>query len=120
MIKRRAPACSIRKQGHPRKPQAAVVGGVLAERELALHMQVVHSDEAVVFVHPTIRALLEALCVIGRPPILKIALRIELAALVVEAVRELVADDAADVAKICRHRMRFVVEAAAGECRQGN
>ena len=45
-------------------------------------------------------ALFELLGVLGRPPVVQVALGVELAAFVVEAVRQLVADHHADAAEV--------------------
>ena len=81
--------------GHQRNPQTAVVGGILAERQLAVHLDVVHRGEVRILVDDAGGPLLEAFGVGGRPPVLQVALRVELAPLVVEAVRQLVADHTA-------------------------
>ena len=99
---------------------AAVVGGVFAEGELAVDLDVVDGGEGAVFVDEAIGAGGEFLEVFGGPPVVEVALGVELAAFVVEAVGELVADDGADVAVVdgacpgCGRR-----RAAAG-CRRGS
>jgi len=73
------------------EPQAAVVGGVFAERELAIDLHVINHHEVAVLVNFTIGFFLELLSVLGGPPILEIAVAIELAALVVKGVGQFVA-----------------------------
>ena len=85
-----------------RDEQAAEIADVLAERQLTVHVQVVDGDVAVVLLHELRRALLEQLAVLVGPPADVIALRVELRALVVEAVHQLVADDAAHRAVVHR------------------
>ena len=86
-----------------RDPQPAVVGDVLAEGELAVELHLAR-DRAVarVLVDEAPRALLELGGVSLRPPVLQAAVRRELAALVVEAVGELVADHPAGGAVVDR------------------
>src|SRR6476659_463646 len=87
LIERRVIARGIGQQRHPCQPKSAIIRGVLAERELAVDVQVVDRDEIAVFVYQAIGTLDESLRVIGGPPVLQVALRVELAALVVEAMR---------------------------------
>ena len=78
----------------------AEVRSVLAEREAPVQVQrVEHRVRAELIRHP-VRALLVARRVIGCPPVLEVALGVELSAAVVEAVRHLVADDRPDAAVI--------------------
>src|ERR1700693_4940674 len=72
-----------RRQGDAR---AAIVGSVLAQCKTAVQLEVVYGNEVRVLVRHATGALLEFLAVLLRPPIVQIALRIELAPLVVEAV----------------------------------
>ena len=53
------------------------------------------------------------------PPVAQVALGVELAALVVEAVRHLVADDGAHGAVVHARRRRSDRRTAAAECRRG-
>ena len=84
----------------PRKPQATKVGKVFAEREFAVEVNAGDRLNGVVLLDHALRAFIEFLLVFFRPPILEIAVFIELAALVVEAMREFVADGRAHVAII--------------------
>ncbi len=113
-------ARGIGQQRHPGQPQAAVVRGVLAQGELAVHVQIIHGYESVVLIHHAIGTLLESLGIVGGPPVLQIALRVELAALIVEAVRQLVAHDGADVAVVGRIGGRSCHRRRAAGCRQGS
>jgi hypothetical protein len=81
-------------QRHPREADAAVVGHVLAERQLAVQLHVVDRRVAAVLLVDAGGALLERLAVGRRPPLAHVAGRVEAASLVVEPVRQLVAHDA--------------------------
>ena len=81
---------------------AAEVGDVLARGELAVDLDVVDDRVLRVLVGDALRALLEALGVLLRPPVPQIAVGVELPALVVEAVGQLVADGGAGVAVVRR------------------
>src|SRR5437764_15364396 len=69
---------------------SAVVGDVLAQCEPAIHVESVHLDVAVVLLHDQRRLLREMRRIGGTPPVTQIAVGIIVAALVVEAVCELV------------------------------
>ena len=96
--------------GHEGEQKATVVGGVLAEGELAVDLDVVDGGEGAVFVDEAVGAGGEVLEVFGGPPVVEVALGVELAALVVEAVGEFVADDGADVAVVDGVVLGAVVE----------
>ena len=66
----------------------------------AVELQIVHGDEAAVFVGDAAGALLKLRAVLRRPPVAQIALGIELAALIVKTMRQFVADDDSDAAEI--------------------
>src|SRR5215813_10212048 len=72
----------------------------LAEDELAVDVEVPLDDVAVELLFDAPGARLVVLQVVGSPPLALVALRVELAAGVVEAVRHLVADDRADPAVV--------------------
>src|SRR4029079_2345419 len=91
-----------RERGGEPETKPAVVGRVLAERQLSVDMHVVDGDEAVVFVDEALRAALEVLRVLGRPPVVQVALRVVLTSLIVEPVRQFMADDGARGAEIGR------------------
>ena len=86
--------------GHVGEEQASVVGSVLTQGELAVDVDVIHDDELAIFVYEAVGLAFELLCILRRPPVAEIALGVELLALVVEAVGELVADDTTDVSII--------------------
>ena len=106
--------------GHEGEQQAAVVGGVFAEGELAVDLDVVDGGEGAVFVDEAVGAGGEVLEVFGSPPVVEVALGVELAAFVVEAVGELVADDGADVAVVDGDRPGCGRRRAAAGSRQGS
>ncbi len=93
-------------QRHVGDAQAAVVGGVLAEGELAV--EVLGGDavvrgrrfEAVVLLDFAVGALVELLAVFGGLPLAQVAVAVVFRALVVEAVGHFVADDHADAAEV--------------------
>src|SRR5207344_3473560 len=72
------------------------VGDVLAERELSVLVKIGKRLVRVVLRDQLRRGGLEVREVFGRPPVGEVASGVELAALVVEAVADLVADDRAD------------------------
>ena len=74
---------------HVGEAHAAVIGRVLAERELAVDVDVVDDREAAVFVHDARGTLVEGFRVGRRPPVAQIAFGIELPALVVERMCKL-------------------------------
>ena len=76
------------------REQAAKVGDVLAEGELAVDVEGVDLDELVELVDDLLRLARELERVGRRPPILEIAGRVEVTALVVETMCELVAGPA--------------------------
>src|SRR5271165_753547 len=80
--------------------KAAVIGGVFTERELAVQLLSGNGLEAAVLVDLATGALLKSGAVRRGPPVLNVALGIELAPLVVEAVRHFMADDHADGSEI--------------------
>src|SRR5882724_390783 len=87
-------------QRHQGDPRPAVVGGVLAQGEAAIEFEIVHRHETAVLVGDATGALFEFRAVLRRPPVAQIALRVELASLIVEAVGQLVADDNPDATEV--------------------
>src|SRR5437588_546954 len=73
-------------QGGQRDAGAAVIGGIFAQCQLAVELQVVYRHKVPVLVGHAAGALLKFLAVLRCPPIAQVASRIELAALIVEAV----------------------------------
>ena len=65
-------------------------------------MKVVDRHVFAVLVDEALRARFEGLAILGRPPVAQISLGIEMAALVIEAVRQFVADYRADAAHVDR------------------
>ena len=80
--------------------QARKVGDVLAQRQLAVDEHALDRAVAIVLVDELGRARIEILAVVRRPPILQHALGVVFAALIVEAVADLMADHRADAAII--------------------
>src|SRR5207253_11474720 len=68
--------------------------------QFAIELQVVYRHKVPVLVGDAAGALLKFLPILRRPPIAQVAAGIELAALIVEAVSQLVANDVADAAEI--------------------
>src|SRR5258706_910851 len=89
-------------QRHVRDPHAAVVGRVFAQRELPIQLYVIDGVKTGVLIHDALRAILERLVIYFRPPVAQVALRVILAALIVEAVGQLMPDHRADRAEIDR------------------
>src|SRR5207302_9366581 len=65
-------------------------------------MNVVHSHKGTIFIGNTAGPLLELFAVLGRPPIAEVAFAIELAALVVKAMGQFVANHDADSTEVYR------------------
>src|SRR5207253_9446678 len=78
--------------------------------QFAIELQVVYRHKVPVLVGDAAGALLKFLPILRRPPIAQVAAGIELAALIVEAVSQLVANDVADAAEIDGISHAFVEE----------
>src|ERR1039458_5190761 len=78
-----------RQQRHARPPRSAVVGPLFAERELAVQLGASHA-ELCVLVDNALRLLVELVAAFLRPPVLQIAMPVELPPFIVETVRDLV------------------------------
>ena len=89
--------------------QAAKVGDALAFLEFSVAVQARLDFERIELLGDAIAARAEILQVLRRPPALQVAVRVELRALIVEAVRHLMADHGADAAVVERV-IRFGVE----------
>ena len=76
--------------------EATVVGEVLAQREVAVGVEVGQHLDVAEEVGILLGALVEALGVRLRPPVVHVAVLVVVASLVVEAVEHLVANDHAD------------------------
>src|SRR4051794_35520182 len=79
-------------QRHMRNSDASVVGRVFAERELSVQLHIVGGRKLAIFFDETFRAALEFFQVLLGPPVVEVALCVELTTLIVETVRQLVAD----------------------------
>src|SRR6185503_306845 len=77
---------------HQRNSGAAIVGCVLPERQLSIQLQVIDGYEIAVLVRNTAGTLFKFLSVLLGPPIAQIALCIELAPLIVKAMRQLMSN----------------------------
>src|SRR5437868_4824173 len=82
--------------------QPAEVCDRLADDELALLVQPRLDLECVELLHHAVSPRVELLVVLISPPLRKVAVGVELRALIVEAVRHLVSDDRADAAVVER------------------
>ena len=89
-------------QGIQRQMDAAVVGGVLSLRQQAVLLDsgAGIGDILRVFVGDALAAFVILFGVVGSPPVAQVAMRVELAALIVEAMDDFVADDHADGAVV--------------------
>src|SRR5205807_607835 len=87
-------------QGHQGDARAAVVRGIFAQGELAIEFQVVNGNEVTVFIGNAFGAFFKFLSVLRCPPIAKIALGIEFAALIVKAMSQFMANDQSNRAKV--------------------
>src|ERR1700683_4823535 len=88
---------------------AAVIGRVFAEGELAVQMDAIHWSEGGILLDETFGALLKFGGIFRGPPIAQVTLGIELAALIVEPVRQLVPHYRTDGATV-HGRIHAVVE----------
>ncbi len=82
--------------------QAAIVSGVLAQGQLAIHLDVIDRDEVAVLLYFAVGFLVKAFAILGGPPVGEVSVGIELPAFIVEAVGEFVSHDAADVSVVRR------------------
>ena len=106
--------------GHVSQHQPAQVGDIFAHGELAVDLDVIHGDVLRILVGDATGALLKLLAILRRPPVAQIALRVELAAFVVEAVGQFVADGGAGVAIVRSIVRAWDRKTAAAECRPEN
>ena len=93
-------ALRISEKCFPSQAQSTVIRGVFAQFSLPL---IFRSSTAVkpLYSLPSQSVMATNFCaIIGRPPVGHVAVAVELAALIVEAVREFVAHDGADMAVI--------------------
>src|SRR5579884_1412685 len=97
-------------QSHQGNAGATVIGGVLAESEPSIELEIVDGSESAVFISDATGTLFEFLCVLRSPPIAEVALRIVLTALIIEAVRKFMTDHHADAAKVGGIVSRLVEE----------
>src|SRR6185437_4924800 len=74
--------------------EAAVISDVLTERELAIHVRRIDLDVAVELIDYTLCLFVEPRRIARDPPVAQVAVGVVVAALVVEAVRELVTSPA--------------------------
>ena len=88
--------------GHPRKYQATEVGQVFAFGQLGVDLDVVDDDILRVLIDYALGPIGEIFRVVLGPPVFQVAVSVELAAFVVEAVGEFVADGAPGVAVVGR------------------
>src|SRR5450755_4245122 len=89
-------------EGKKRELEPADVGDVLAQRELAVQLQLIDRDVSAVLLLDAGSALAVAGCIVGLPPVAQISLRVILAPAIVEAMRDLVPDHHADAAVVDR------------------
>ena len=86
--------------GHVSQHQPAQIGDIFAHGQLAVDLDVIHGDILRILVGDATGALVKLFAILRRPPVAQIALGIELAAFVVEAVRQFVANGGAGVAVV--------------------
>ncbi len=99
------PLC-IGQESHVSQTQSAVVGSVLAQRQLAIYFHVIHRDEVAVLLHFAIGLFFEVLGILGSPPVGEVPVSVELAAFVVEAVGEFVSYNATRCVRSSTHPKR--------------
>src|SRR5207302_7001783 len=85
-----------------RQDEAAEIGHVFAFGELAVDFYVVDNRVLGILVHDALCAFFELLAIFLGPPVAQVAFGIKLAALIVKAVRQLVADCASGIAVVGR------------------
>src|SRR6185312_9691068 len=78
----------------------SIIGGVFAQREFAVQVNVINGNKAVVLVHKALCAFLKSLGIFSGPPVMEVAVGVEQPSLIIEAVRELVPDHGANAAEI--------------------
>jgi membrane-associated PAP2 superfamily phosphatase len=81
---------------------AAEIRDTFAEHELAVSVKIITNFVAAELALDATGARFKVLAVLRRPPVAQVSLAIELAAMVVKAVKQLVADDCADAAVVDR------------------
>src|SRR5215470_1308220 len=79
-------------QSHERDAGTAIIGGVLAQSQLAIQLEVANGGEAAVFISYATCALFEFSGVCCCPPIAQIAFGIVLAPFIIEAVSQFMPD----------------------------
>ena len=77
----------IRQESDIGQSQAAVVGGVLAQSQLAIHLHVIHSDKIAVLLHLAVCLFFKLLGIVRRPPVCEVSVAIVLSPLIVETMR---------------------------------
>ena len=105
-------------EGRVRHRQSAEVRDVLAQREATVEMQRIEHGVAAELIRDPPRALLVVCRVTGGPPVAQVALGIELAAAIVEAVRHLVPDHGADATVVHGIVPRRVIEGRLQDARR--
>src|SRR5579864_4759273 len=76
----------IRQERNESQPQAAIVGRILAQRQLAIDFDVIHRAEIAIFFYRAVRFFFKLLSVFRCPPVGKIAVPVKLSPLIVEPV----------------------------------
>src|SRR5450755_555140 len=83
-----------------READAAIIRGVLSQSKFSVHIYTGHRAEAIVLLRNAPGPRLEGLAVLSRPPVTQVTLTIVLAPLIVETMRQFVANHCAYTAII--------------------
>ena len=102
---------------HESQANAAVVGGVFAEREFTVLLDARFWNFLAVLIDDALAAGFIGFCIGVGPPVAQVSLGIELAALVVETMNDFVSDDHADCAVVHRVVLAIFRSKAAEEFR---
>src|SRR5579863_1183996 len=94
---------------HLSQNHSAQIGDILAERQFSVDLDVIHNDILRILIRDAGCTLIKRLRVFRSPPVPQIALGVKLAAFVVEAVREFMANRRAGVAEV-GSRVRIYIE----------
>src|ERR1700677_712080 len=85
---------------HVRKNQSAEIGHVFAQGQLPVDLDIVKNYVLRILIRDATGSLLKCFGVFGSPPVPQIAVRVELAPFIVEAMRKLMSDGSAGIAEV--------------------
>ena len=88
-------------ESHESDSQAAIVGGVFSEGQLAIELHALSRFKPGVFIRDALRSPLIFFAVVGGPPVMEVTVAVELPALIVEPMGQLVPNNRPDGSEIC-------------------